>query len=57
MKLYTVDEIAEKLKLSKYTIYQRIKDGDLTAIRLGRCYRISEDDLQKYLDSCKIDII
>lgn len=47
--LYTPEEIAQKLKLSKYTIYEMIKRGDLDAHRLGRRLRISEQQLQSYI--------
>ena len=34
--LYTPEEIAQKLKLSKYTIYEMIKRGEISAHRIGR---------------------
>ncbi len=47
--LYTPEEIAEKLKLSKYTIYEMIKRGELTAHRIGRSLRISDEQLHQYI--------
>lgn len=51
--LYTPDEIAKKLKLSKYTIYEMIKRGEIPAHRIGRSLRITESQLQTYLFQSK----
>ena len=49
--LYTPQEVAEKLKLSKYTVYNFIKTGSLDAIRIGRrIYRIKDSDLRRFMD-------
>lgn len=42
---YTVDEVANLLKLSKYTIYEMIKRGDLTGVKVGRKIRIKQIDI------------
>ena len=47
--LYTPEELSLKLKLSKYTIYEMIKRGEIESHRIGRSLRISEDQLQDYL--------
>ncbi len=47
--LYTPDEVAKKLKLSKYTIYEMIKRGEIPAHRIGRSLRITESQLQTFL--------
>ena len=44
-ELFTPEEVAAKLKLSKYTIYEMIKRGDLEAHRIGRGLRISAKQL------------
>jgi molybdopterin-binding protein len=51
--LYTPEEIAGKLKLSRYTVYEMIKHGDIQAHRIGRSIRVSESQLQLYLMSTK----
>jgi len=33
------------------TVYRLIRRGQLQAIRVGRNYRVREDDLEKYLES------
>lgn len=47
--LYTPEEIAGKLKITKYTVYEMIKRGDLDAHRLGKKLRISGDQYELYL--------
>lgn len=51
--LYTPEEISEKLKISKYTVYEMIKRGDIHAHRIGRNLRISSSQLKKYMLSTK----
>jgi excisionase family DNA binding protein len=42
---YTAHEVAERLKLTPATIHRYIRTGKLQATRIGRNYRISENDL------------
>ena len=51
--LYTPEEIAQKLKLSKYTIYEMIKKGEMPSHRIGRSIRISESQFEAYLMDSK----
>lgn len=41
---YTPIEVAEILKISKYTVYELIKRGELAAYRVGRKVRVEEAD-------------
>lgn len=47
--LYTPEEISKKLKITKNTVYEMIKRGDLDAHRLGKHLRISEAQFESYL--------
>lgn len=49
MKFYTPQEIAEKLKVSKLTVYDLIKKGELEAVKIGKIYRISQEALDNFL--------
>lgn len=52
----TVKQAADRLQVSKKTIFRRIDDGSLRAIRLGsRTIRIKEDELQRYIDGHRAD--
>lgn len=45
---YTTEELAKLLKVSKLTIYDLIKKGDLVAYRVGRQMRIDASELASY---------
>lgn len=45
----TPHEVAETLRVSDMTVYRLIKSGELRALRIGKSYRISEDDFDAYL--------
>jgi excisionase family DNA binding protein len=51
MKLYTVDEVAQILRLSKRTVYSYIEFGYLRAIQVGekKALRIPEGALDEFL--------
>ena len=51
--LYTPEELAAMLKLSKYTVYEMIKRGDIQAHHIGRSIRVSESQLELYFMSTK----
>lgn len=51
--LYTPEELANMLKLSRYTIYEMIKHGDIQAYHIGRSIRISQTQLELYMMSTK----
>ncbi|MDQ3569640.1 MAG: helix-turn-helix domain-containing protein [Actinomycetota bacterium] len=45
----TVAEVAAQLRVSNMTVYRLITAGDLAAVRVGKSYRLREDDVDKYL--------
>lgn len=47
--LYTPDEVAQKLKITKGTVYEMIKRGDLDAHKIGKHLRISTSQFEVYL--------
>ncbi|MEU0098827.1 helix-turn-helix domain-containing protein [Streptomyces sp. NPDC006267] len=44
-ELYSVGEVAELLGLHVRTVRNYVRDGRLRAVRIGRQYRVSKDDL------------
>lgn len=50
---FTTEELAELLKVSKLTVYDLIKKGELRAYRVGRQMRVDEVDLEAYKESTK----
>lgn len=45
---YTPDEIAKMFKISKHTVYELIKRGELNAFKVGNKMRISPDEVERY---------
>ena len=48
-RFLTPQEVADLLRVSSMTVYRLIKAGDLRAVRVGKAYRILEDDVDAYL--------
>ncbi|HVL92938.1 MAG: helix-turn-helix domain-containing protein [Acidimicrobiales bacterium] len=42
-------EVAATLRVSNMTVYRIISAGDLPAVRVGKSYRLREDDVDKFL--------
>lgn len=49
LKVYTVKEVAEMLRVSEMSISRYIKSGKLKAIKVGKMYRINEKDLKAFI--------
>jgi excisionase family DNA binding protein len=48
-RFVTVAEVATQLRVSNMTVYRLVQAGHLPAVRVGRSYRIREDDVDRYL--------
>ena len=48
-RFVTVAELAGLLRVSNMTVYRLVQAGEIPAIRVGRSYRIREDDVDRYL--------
>lgn len=44
-KVYTPEQVANMLQLSKNTVYQLVKRGEIVAKRFGKVYRIPQNSL------------
>ena len=49
-KLFTAQEVADRLKIKKTTVYELIKRGELESSKIGKQLRVSEDQLSQYLN-------
>ena len=52
--LLTPEQVAGILQVHILTIYGYIREGKLDAIRLGRSYRITHQDLEQFIESNRI---
>jgi putative molybdopterin biosynthesis protein len=50
---YTTEEIAKLLKISKLTVYDLIKKGELPSYRVGKQMRVDDSDLEAYKNHSK----
>jgi excisionase family DNA binding protein len=49
VRFLTVAEVATLMRVSKMTVYRLVHSGDLTAVRVGRSFRVPEQAVQDYL--------
>lgn len=50
-KLYTCEEVAERYKVEVITVWDWIRKKKLPAIKIGKSYRVNEEDLKAYEES------
>jgi excisionase family DNA binding protein len=49
VKFLTIAEVASVMRVSKMTVYRLVHSGELPAVRVGRSFRVSEEDVNEYL--------
>ena len=49
VRFLTVAEVAELMRVSKMTVYRLVHSGDLSAVRVGRSFRVPEHAVHEYL--------
>jgi len=52
-KLLTPTQVAERLQITERTVYEWIRGGKLTALKLGRLWRIRQDELEAFLEGAR----
>ncbi|GHV37197.1 molybdate-binding protein [Spirochaetia bacterium] len=53
MELLTAEDVAQQLRIKKYTVYELIKRGELPSSKVGKQVRISQEDIRRYLEAGK----
>lgn len=48
-ELWTVKRVAEYLGVSERTVYDRVRSGELPAVRVGRVWRVRPEDVEVWL--------
>lgn len=51
IKVYTLDEVAEILKVTKRTLYNYVKEGKLPAVKMGKYWRVPAESLQAFIST------
>jgi excisionase family DNA binding protein len=49
IKFRTVAEVAAMMRVSKMTVYRMVHNGEIPALRVGRSFRVREEDVNEYL--------
>lgn len=49
VRFLTVAEVASLMRVSKMTVYRLVHGGELTAVRVGRSFRVPEHAVHTYL--------
>lgn len=49
-RLMSVEEAAEYLRMPKNTLYMKLQSGEVPASKLGKCWKIYQDELDKWLE-------
>lgn len=50
---YTIQEVADKLKVAYLTVYRWVQSGKLKAVKAGKQHRISKSNLELFLSQNK----
>lgn len=51
IKVYTLDEVADILKVTKRTLYTYVKEGKLSAVKMGKYWRVSQEALEAFIST------
>lgn len=53
-QFYTLQEVAELLKVKYLTVFRWTKSGKLPAFKFGKQYRVSGETLQDFINAAKV---
>lgn len=56
-RFLTALEVAERMRVSKMTVYRLIRAGKIPAVRIGKAFRVREDDVEGYLDASYVKAV
>lgn len=51
IEVYSVDEVAEILKVTQRSVYTYIRSGQLKAAKIGKSWRITHSSLQEFIEN------
>lgn len=49
----TVAEVAERMRVSRMTVYRLVHSGELPAVRFGRSFRVPPDAVAELIESAR----
>ena len=51
--LLTISEVAERLRISKWTVYQLIRNKELNTLTIATRRFVASDDIEKFINQRK----
>lgn len=48
-RLLTVDQVADVLQISRWTVYRLLWSNELHSVQIGRCRRVPQEALDAYV--------
>lgn len=48
-ELLTVEEVGQRLRVSRWTVYRLIKERRLVSVMVGRCRRVPAEAVRAYI--------
>ena len=55
MDIYTIPEVAKRLRVNQTTVSRLIHRGELKAYKIGRIYRITKEEVDRFLNASKTE--
>lgn len=52
-KFLNLNEVAERLRVTRQSVYNWVHSGKLKAVKIGREYRVSEAEVKRLLSGVK----
>ena len=57
IKLYTMDEVADILRVSTQSVRHRIEEGKLESIKSGKRVLFTKEQIEDYLENCTVKAV
>jgi len=54
-KVYTVSEVAEALRVTEYTVREKLRSGELRGFKITSHWRIPESALKEFIEKGRLD--
>jgi len=54
-RIYTLKQVAELLQVSRQTVYNYIKTGKLQAMHTGKEYRVTNEQLDTFINAYTVN--
>ena len=52
-ELLSIEDVAEYLRVSPRWVYSQVRSGALPAMQIARSWRLREDEVDQFLESCR----